>query len=147
MRHCTVGITLRNLPKRSFCGLERERVQQRNSALKILLNFGIAGGWEVYRPELLFPEVVVVVAFVGTRGKGQRNESKQECDGPNHGLLRPESIAQCRGGQFRAGGETGVAGSMGRPLGDALRIRGGPLHSVNRIPDLQSRIDTPASAA
>src|SRR5437762_7713705 len=85
VRHCTVGIILRNLPKRSFCGLERERVQQRYSALKILLNFGIAGGWEVYRPELLFAEVVVVVAFVGKRGKGQRNESKQECDGPNHG--------------------------------------------------------------
>ena len=26
----------------------------------------------------------------------------------------------------------GVVGSMGRPLGDALRIRGGPLRSINR---------------
>src|SRR5207247_1582867 len=65
-----------NLPECHFRGLEGERMQQRYSALKSLLDGRSAGYWEVNRTQLLLVELVVVVAFVGTReeSKGRTNQ-------------------------------------------------------------------------
>jgi len=87
VRHRATRIILYNLPECGFRSLEGERMQQGYSALKRLLDCWSTGRWEVNRAQLLFVELVMVVAFVGRdgkRGEGKRRANKRYLAQLNH---------------------------------------------------------------
>src|SRR2546423_9624762 len=63
MRHGALGIVLGNLPEGGLCRLKRERVQQCDSAFKLILYGGRAGSRKMHRTHIPFSHAMLRPVF------------------------------------------------------------------------------------
>ena len=79
MRHGALGIVLGNLPEGGLCRLKRERVQQCDSAFKLILYGGRAGSRKMYRTQIPFSQAMFRAVF--SEQLCRKGESQKQQDG------------------------------------------------------------------
>lgn len=77
MRHRALRIVFGNLSEGGLCRLKRERVQQSDSAFKLLLNCRRTGDWKMDCTQLLLRRAMLMVLFWESGDGGDTSQKEQ----------------------------------------------------------------------